>query len=57
MRSVGDLEVEVMGVGEPVVVIQTALTTDELRTPGSALGANYSPGIVRSSWCSSTLNV
>ena len=26
MRRVGDLEVEVLGQGEPVVVIQTALT-------------------------------
>ena len=31
VRSVGDFEAEVMGDGEPVVVIQTALTADELR--------------------------
>lgn len=29
--AIGDVEVEVMGDGEPVVIIQTALTADELR--------------------------
>lgn len=39
--SVGDveLEVEVMGTGEPVVVIQTALTADELRPLAEQLAA------------------